>query len=273
MCVSFSYMCLNKLIDFLWWAFHIPPYLIRSPWKDSLDPKVHAVKWFFMCLGQPQRQGNRGILQGSSPEPDLISDTVKASTSIGSLALHEMVDSYVVKLADDTARNIYQYHTSPFCSHAIKSSVFRKKRGTVNTLSVLVFLASLCGEKLSTKYSCERIYCFITSLIKKLRLRQHEFGKYHGWLFQTNLVSHNWHRYRIHWFGLVLVVVLQRMSQDTIMCMAWNADGLWCGVDEKNAPVAPAQISLHNKSEACFWSMIHLSHVRDVMKLLSSKNC
>ena len=44
----------------------------EASWKDSLDPKVHAVKLFFMCLGQPQQQGNRGILQGRSPEPDLI---------------------------------------------------------------------------------------------------------------------------------------------------------------------------------------------------------
>ena len=34
---------------------------------------------------------------------------------------------------------------------------------------------------------------------------------------------------------------------------------------KKNVPVAPAQISLHDKSEACIWSMIHLSHVRDMM--------
>ena len=62
----------------------------EAAWRDSPDPKVHAVKLFFMCLGQPQQQGNRGILQGSSPEQDLISDTDRASTSIGSLALHEM---------------------------------------------------------------------------------------------------------------------------------------------------------------------------------------
>ena len=41
---------------------------------------------------------------------------------------------------------------------------------------------------------------------------------------------------------------------------------------KKNAPVAPAQISLHSKSEACFWSMIHLSHIRVMMKARHQRN-
>ena len=227
MCVSFSYMCLNKLIDFLWWAFHIPTMPHQKPLERILLTQKYMLSNCFSCVSVNHS-----------------SRAIGARTGLGFWSLAELppvlshwhcikwVGSYVEKLADATARGIY--NISPFYSHAMNSSsVFRKKRGTVNTLSVLVFIASLCGEKLSIKYSCERIYCFITSLIKIVRSRQHAFCTYHAWLFQTNLVSHNWHRYRIHWFGLVLVVVLQCMSQDRIMCMAWNVDGLWCGVDEK----------------------------------------
>lgn len=41
-----------------------------------------------------------------------------------------------------------------------------KKRGTVNTISAIIFLTTLCSDKLSTKYSCMLIFkilkdCFV----------------------------------------------------------------------------------------------------------------
>ena len=173
MCVSFSYMCLNKLIDFLWWELDIPTVPHQKPLEKILLTQKYMLSNCFSCVSVNHSSRAIGTFS-RAPVQNRTWFLIQAELPQVLAHWHCIkwvpVGSYVVKLADATVRNIYQYHTSPFCFHAIKSSVFRKKRGTVNTLSVLVFLASLCGEKLSTKYSCERIYCFITSVIEKTKV-------------------------------------------------------------------------------------------------------